>query len=73
MAERRRLFAMNQNALSAPLSQRAHPSDALYVTADALLFTNRDRINTLATGARLPTMHGVPEFVAAGGLIAYAT
>jgi len=47
-------------------------ADALYITADAVFFTNRDRINTLATAARLPTMHGVLESVAAGGLMAYA-
>src|SRR5262249_51827926 len=43
--------------------------DALYVAADPLLNTNRIRINTLALGARLPTMHGVREYVEAGGLM----
>ena len=38
---------------------------------DPLLFTNRVRINTLALASRLPTMHGVREFVQAGGLMAY--
>ena len=33
--------------------------------------TNRIRINTLALGARLPTMHGFREAVEAGGLIFY--
>ena len=33
--------------------------------------TNRIRINTLALGARLPTMHTVREFVEAGGLMSY--
>ena len=36
-------------------------ADALYVTADALLNANRIRINTLALGARLPTMHEFRE------------
>ena len=39
--------------------------------ADPLVITNRIRINTLALGARLPTMHGVREFVEAGGLMSY--
>ena len=46
-------------------------ADALYVTADALLNANRIRINTLALGARLPTMHGYKESVEAGGLMSY--
>ena len=33
--------------------------------------TNRVRINTLAVGARLPTMYGFREFVEAGGLMSY--
>ena len=33
--------------------------------------TNRVRINTLALGARLPTMHGVREYVEAGGLMSF--
>jgi putative tryptophan/tyrosine transport system substrate-binding protein len=46
-------------------------ADALYVIGDALTATNRIRINTLALAARLPTMHGLREFVEAGGLISY--
>ena len=46
-------------------------ADALYVTADALLNANRIRINTLALGARLPTMHAFRESVEAGGLMSY--
>jgi hypothetical protein len=41
-------------------------ADALYVCSDALVNTNRIRINTLALAARLPTMHGVREYVEAG-------
>ena len=46
-------------------------ADALYVCVDPLLNTNRIRINTLAQGARLPTMYGVREYVEAGGLVSY--
>jgi putative tryptophan/tyrosine transport system substrate-binding protein len=46
-------------------------ADALYVASDPLLNTNRIRINTLALGARLPTMHGVRDYVEAGGLMSY--
>jgi putative tryptophan/tyrosine transport system substrate-binding protein len=50
------------------LKERA---DALYVSADPVMNTNRIRINILAVGARLPTMHAVREFVEAGGLMSY--
>jgi len=33
--------------------------------------SHRLRINTLALGARLPTMHGFREFVETGGLMSY--
>jgi putative ABC transport system substrate-binding protein len=46
-------------------------TDALYVIADPLVSTHRLRINTLALGARLPTMHTVREYVEAGGLMSY--
>ena len=46
-------------------------ADALYVTADALLNANRLRVNTLALGARLPSMHEYRESVEAGGLMSY--
>jgi putative ABC transport system substrate-binding protein len=46
-------------------------ADALYVITDALVSTNRIRINTFALAARLPTMHGVREYVEAGGLMSY--
>jgi putative ABC transport system substrate-binding protein len=45
--------------------------EALYVCIDTVLFSNRIRINTLALGARLPTMLSNREFVAAGGLMTY--
>jgi ABC-type uncharacterized transport system substrate-binding protein len=47
------------------------PAEALYVCSDPLLLINRIRINTLALGARLPTMHGFRDYVEAGGLTSY--
>jgi len=46
-------------------------AEALYVCPDALVDANKIRINTLALGARLPTMHGYREYVEAGGLMSY--
>jgi putative ABC transport system substrate-binding protein len=46
-------------------------AEALYVCADPLIITNLIRINTLALGARLPTMHGSREYVEAAGLMSY--
>ena len=46
-------------------------AQALYVCPDATINANHARINTLALGARLPTMHGVREYVEAGGLMSY--
>jgi putative ABC transport system substrate-binding protein len=45
--------------------------DGLYIPPDALINTNRIRINTLALAARLPTMYGSREYVEAGGLLSY--
>jgi ABC-type uncharacterized transport system substrate-binding protein len=47
-------------------------ADALYVVIDSLVTTHANRVNTLALGARLPTMHGARELVVAGGLMSYA-
>jgi putative tryptophan/tyrosine transport system substrate-binding protein len=46
-------------------------AEALYVCPDGLVNANRIRINTLALGARLPTMHGYRDYVEAAGLISY--
>ena len=46
-------------------------AEALYVSSDALVNANRIRINILAVGARLPTMHGSGDYVEAGGLMSY--
>ena len=44
---------------------------ALYVVGDPLLNNNRIRINTLALGARLPTIYPSRENVEPGGLMSY--
>jgi putative ABC transport system substrate-binding protein len=46
-------------------------ADALYVCADPLISTNQARVAILALGARLPTMHGIREYIKAGGLMSY--
>jgi putative tryptophan/tyrosine transport system substrate-binding protein len=46
-------------------------ADALYVCVDPLVNTHRIRVNTLALAGRLPTMHGLREYVEAGGLMSY--
>jgi putative ABC transport system substrate-binding protein len=46
-------------------------ADALYVGADPLVNSSRLRINILALGARLPTIHGFREAVEVGALLSY--
>ena len=46
-------------------------AEALYVCTDPLLTTNRLGINTLALGARLPTVAGFREYAESGGLMSY--
>jgi putative ABC transport system substrate-binding protein len=46
-------------------------AEALYVAIDPLVTSNAARINTLALGARLPTMHGFRDLIEAGGLMSY--
>jgi putative tryptophan/tyrosine transport system substrate-binding protein len=48
-------------------------AEAIYVCADPLLDANRIRLNTLALGARLPTIFPLREDVEAGGLMSYGT
>jgi putative ABC transport system substrate-binding protein len=45
--------------------------EALYIAGDPLVTSNRVSINTLALGARLPTMFSLRENVEAGGLMSY--
>ena len=56
------------NSAFAALKTRA---EGLYVPPIPFAFVNRVRINTLALAAHLPTMHGVREYVEAGGLMSY--
>jgi putative ABC transport system substrate-binding protein len=46
-------------------------TQALYLCPDALVNANHARINTLALGSRLATMHGVRDYIGAGGLMSY--
>ena len=46
-------------------------AEALNVLPSPLANTNRVRINDLALGAQLPTMHGFREYVETGGLMSY--
>ena len=57
--------------IDAPFETLKGGADALYVAADPLVIANRIRINTLALGARLPTIYGAREYVEAAGLMSY--
>jgi putative ABC transport system substrate-binding protein len=46
-------------------------ADALYVVVDGLVSTNRTRIFTLATSARLPTIVNTREHAEAGALMSF--
>jgi putative tryptophan/tyrosine transport system substrate-binding protein len=46
-------------------------ADALYLCGDPLVTTHRIRINTLALGARLPTVSVFRRYVEAAGLMSY--
>jgi putative ABC transport system substrate-binding protein len=50
--------------------QRQHP-DALITVEDPLTFNHRKRIADFAAGQQLPSLSGLSEFAAAGGLISY--
>jgi ABC-type uncharacterized transport system substrate-binding protein len=65
------LEILNANDIVPALDALKARADALYVVVDALLLVHAVRINTVALGARVPTMHGAREFVAAGGLMSY--
>jgi putative ABC transport system substrate-binding protein len=57
--------------VAAAFDKLTQPTQALYVVTDPLVTANLSRINTLALGARLATMHGFREYVEAGGLMSY--
>ena len=44
---------------------------ALYVCGDPIVNANHARINTLALGARLPTIHPLRDFLRAGGFMSF--
>jgi putative ABC transport system substrate-binding protein len=46
-------------------------AEALYVCPSALVNANIARINTLALGARLPTVHPFRDYLGTGGLVSY--
>ena len=46
-------------------------TDALFVCSDVLVNVHRVRINTLALGAKLPTIFSIREYVEAGGLMSF--
>jgi putative tryptophan/tyrosine transport system substrate-binding protein len=48
-------------------------ADALSIVVDGLMGSNRSRINLLALGAQVPTMHGDRTQIEAGGLMSYGT
>jgi putative ABC transport system substrate-binding protein len=48
-------------------------TQVLYVPPNPLMFTNRILINTMAIGARLPTMYGTRDYLETGGLVSYGT
>jgi putative ABC transport system substrate-binding protein len=57
--------------ITAAIQGLSSQPDALYVCADPLLLANALRINTLALGVRLPTIHGLRDFVDQSGLMSY--
>jgi putative ABC transport system substrate-binding protein len=50
---------------------RQQRPDALITVEDPLTFNHRKRIADFALADQLPSLHGMTEFVAAGGLISY--
>jgi ABC-type uncharacterized transport system substrate-binding protein len=46
-------------------------AQGLYVATDPFVTAHRVRINTLALSMRLPTMHGIRDYVEVGGLMSY--
>ena len=46
-------------------------ADAVYLPTEPLVLTNRVRINTMALGARLPTIYSGREYVESAGFMSY--
>jgi putative tryptophan/tyrosine transport system substrate-binding protein len=66
-----RLEVRREEDIEPALASLKGDANALYVVTDALVNTNRVRINALALDARLPTMFGEKGYVVSGGLISY--
>ena len=54
-----------------PAIESSKGVEGLYVVIDPLMSVNQDKINALAIGARLPTLHGLRDYVVSGGLMSY--
>jgi ABC-type uncharacterized transport system substrate-binding protein len=61
-----------EDAIAPAFKEMKGSAEVLYVCIDTLLFNNRDRVNSLALAAHLPTMLSNREYVDAGGLMSYA-
>lgn len=48
-------------------------SDALFVSADALMLINRETVVGLAATHKIPAVYPIREFTAVGGLVSYGT
>jgi putative ABC transport system substrate-binding protein len=48
-------------------------SDALLLSADTLIFRNREALIDLAARHKIPTVYPIREFAAGGGLVSYGT
>jgi putative ABC transport system substrate-binding protein len=57
--------------IEAAMATLAGQTDALYVYSEPLTNANKDKIIEAANAAKIPTIFGFREFVAAGGLISY--
>ena len=61
----------NAEDISSSFGRLKGRADALFIAPDAVINTNRDRINALALDVRLPTMHGFRDPVVGGALMSY--
>jgi putative tryptophan/tyrosine transport system substrate-binding protein len=57
--------------IEAAMATLAGQTDAVYVYSEPLTNANKDKIIKAANAAKIPTIFGFREFVAAGGLISY--
>jgi putative ABC transport system substrate-binding protein len=57
--------------IAAAIEGAGKRAQAIYTVSEPLVASNRLRINMLALGERLPTMHDYREYVEMGGLMSY--